>query len=257
MPRFVAPGRVNLLGDHTDYNLGYVLPLAIDRACSVSATPDGSDLVRARSAQLPGTVAVTVDGSTDPRTVEPSWGRFAAGVVLALTRQGITIPGVHLMIDSTVPPGSGLSSSSALSVALTLALADAADAALGRLELARLALAAEVAATGVPGGLMDQLASLYGRAGHALLVDCRTNAVTPVPISPRIAVLVVHSGVPRTLAGTAYAAAPRRVRSRRGAPRHRITPRRVTRAGRRRPPRAPRRVRERARAGHRRCAPCR
>jgi galactokinase len=99
-----------------------------------------------------------------------------------------------------------LSSSSALSVALTLALTDAAGAHPDQLAVARLALAAEVAATGVPGGLMDQLASLFGRADHALLVDCRTNDVAPIRISRSVAVLVVHSGVPRTLAGTAYAA---------------------------------------------------
>ncbi|MDQ1432280.1 MAG: galactokinase [Actinomycetota bacterium] len=206
MARFVAPGRVNLMGDHTDYNSGFVLPLALDRACTVSASPADGPRVTARSHELPGTVDVAVDGSADPRTVEPVWGRFVAGVVHALRGAGIDVPGTDLAITSTVPPGSGLSSSSALSVALTLALTDAAGVARDRRSVARLALAAEVAATGVPGGLMDQLASLFGQADHALLVDCRTSEVTPIPISPAVAVLVVHSGVPRTLAGTAYAA---------------------------------------------------
>jgi galactokinase len=209
MARFVAPGRVNLMGDHTDYNSGFVLPLALDRACTVVAAPADGPNVTARSHELAGTVTVPADGTADPRTAAPIWGRFVAGVVRALRAHGIDVPGTDLAITSTVPPGSGLSSSSALSVALTLALTDAAGITwhgLDRLEVARLALAAEVAATGVPGGLMDQLASLFGQADHALLVDCRTNDVTPIRISPGVAVLVVHSGIPRTLAATAYAA---------------------------------------------------
>ena len=104
-----------------------------------------------------------------------------------------------------MPVGSGLSSSSALSVALTLALADRAGFALEPADAARLALDAEVRATGVPGGLMDQLVALLGRAGHALLIDCRSLTVTPVAIAPEIAVLVVHCGKPRTLVGSEYA----------------------------------------------------
>jgi galactokinase len=209
MARFVAPGRVNLMGDHTDYNSGFVLPLALDRACTVVAAPAHGPNVTARSHELADAVTVPADGSADPRTAAPVWGRFVAGVVRALRAHGIDVPGTDLSITSTVPPGSGLSSSSALSVAVTLALTDAAGITrheLDRLEVARLALAAEVAATGVPGGLMDQLASLFGQADHALLVDCRTNDVTPIRISPGVAVLVVHSGIPRTLAATAYAA---------------------------------------------------
>jgi galactokinase len=205
MARFVAPGRVNLMGDHTDYNDGFVLPLAIPPACTVSSVPTAGSTLRARSAQFAGAVAVAADGSDDPRALEPAWGRFVAGAVRALTEHGVTLPGADLDVSSTVPPGSGLSSSSALSVALVLALADLADASFDRIATARLALAAEVAATGVPGGLMDQLASLFGRAGHALLIDCRATTVTPVPIAAGIAVIVVHSGTARTLAESAYA----------------------------------------------------
>src|SRR5204862_2523525 len=125
---FVAPGRVNLMGDHTDYNAGFVLPLAIDRACTATATPADGPTVNARSEQLSGAVTVAADGRDDPRSVEPVWGRFVAGVVGALTDHGLTVPGAELVITSTVPPGSGLSSSSALSVAVTMALADAAGA---------------------------------------------------------------------------------------------------------------------------------
>jgi galactokinase len=150
-------------------------------------------------------VVVANDGSTDPRTAEPTWGSFLAGAVRVLSARGVPVPGVDLEVSSSVPPGAGLSSSSALTVALLLALADASDHTLAPVDAAQLALAAEVAATGVPGGLMDQLTALLGRAGHALLIDCRDLDVTPVVIAEDLAILVVHCGVPRTLADSAYA----------------------------------------------------
>jgi galactokinase len=200
-----APGRVNLMGDHTDYNDGFVLPMAIDRECVVVWSPGADGAVRARSEQLAGSVTVAADGRDDPRTVEPAWGRFVAGALRVVTERGGIVAGANLEITSSVPPGSGLSSSSALSVALTLTFAERGGLTFDPIEAARLALAAEVAATGVPGGLMDQLAALCGRAEHALLIDCRSLAIEPVPIAPDLGVLVVHCGLPRTLAGSAYA----------------------------------------------------
>jgi galactokinase len=200
-----APGRVNLIGDHTDYNDGFCLPLAIDRECVVRGEARGDGRVRLRSEQLPRVVNVSADGGDDPATVEPAWGRFVAGVVRALGEQGAAPAGFDGTITSTVPPGSGLSSSTALSVALTLALATAAGTTFAdRRDAARISLAGEIAATGVPGGIMDQLSSLFGVAGDALLLDCRALDVTPVPLPRSHAVLVVHSGVPRTLVGSAY-----------------------------------------------------
>jgi len=201
---FRAPGRVNLIGDHTDYCEGLVLPMAIDRECLVATRPRGDGRVRARSLELDGTVDVAADGSDDPRAVEPAWGRFVAGAIAAMTERGAPVAGADLAITSTVPPGSGLSSSSALSVALVLALGDA-SLALPPVEAARAALDAEVRATGVPGGLMDQLCSLLGRAGHALLIDCRTLTADPIEVPVALGVVVVHSGLPRTLADSAYA----------------------------------------------------
>ena len=191
------------MGDHTDYNDGFVLPLAIDRACTVRVTaPSAKGAIHAISHQLDGRVAVRADGHDDPATVEPAWGRFLAGVVRALGERGVTIAPADLDVDTTVPVGSGLSSSSALAVALTLALG---GDRLDRVDAARTASAAETAASGVPGGLMDQLASLFGLSGHALLIDCRDSTVTPIAIPASIAVLVAHCGVPRTLAGSEYA----------------------------------------------------
>ncbi len=201
-----APGRVNLIGDHTDYNDGFCLPLAIDRECVVSGSPRADGRVTLRSEEIAGVVDVAADGSDDPGSVEPGWGRFVAGVLRALADLGREPVGFDGIVTSTVPAGSGLSSSSALSVALTLALAEVAALDWDDLrEVARTALAGEVLATGVPGGIMDQLCSLFGVADHALLLDCRSLSVTPVALPARYAVLVLHSGVARTLAGSAYA----------------------------------------------------
>ena len=200
-----APGRVNLIGDHTDYCEGYVLPLAIDRHCVVSISPGTTGGIQARSRELPGIVHVLPDGTDDPSAVEPAWGRFVAGVVQTLTTRGARLPALDVEVSSTVPAGSGLSSSSALSVALTLALAGVAHLELDPRDAARAALDAEVRATGVRGGLMDQLASIFGKAGHALLIDCRSLEIEPIPLPDSITVVVVHSGLRRTLAGSEYA----------------------------------------------------
>src|SRR4051812_36674172 len=202
MPSFRAPGRVNLIGDHTDYNDGFVLPIAIDLECIVSA--DVADTVRLRSRELAGEVELPADGSAEPSET-PGWGSYAAGVLRVLAERGRAPAGIDASVSSTVPAGAGLSSSAALEVALALALCDAAGFELPPLELALACQEAEHVATGVPSGIMDQLASLAGREGSALLIDCRSLDVQPVPLPPDLAVLVVHSGVSRTLAGSAYA----------------------------------------------------
>lgn len=200
-----APGRVNLIGDHTDYNDGLVLPMAIDRDCLVAVRSRADNRVVARSREQEGLVELSLDGPIESGTIEPSWGRFVAGVIGALLDRGAAPRGLDVAVSSTVPLGSGLSSSSALSVALTMAIAETWGVRFDRRDLARAALDAEVRATGVPGGLMDQLASIFGEPGHALLIDCRTLSIEPVPIPDTIGVLVVHSGMSRTLAGSAYA----------------------------------------------------
>ncbi len=200
-----APGRVNLIGDHTDYNDGFVLPLAIDRDCLLAWRPRRDERVVVRSLDLGGRVEVAADGSDELGTIEPQWGRFVVGALRALRARGHAGPGMEAAVSSTVPPGSGLSSSSAFAVAFVLAIGGGTGDELDRRELARAALQAEQLATGVPGGLMDQLASLFGAAGDALLVDCRTLDIDPVPLPQGLALLVVHSGLARTLAGSAYA----------------------------------------------------
>ena len=187
---FRAPGRVNLMGDHTDYNEGFVLPMAIDLECVVESTPREDGQVLARSTDLPE---------------DDAFDAYVAGVVAALAERGRAPVGIDAVVSSRVPAGSGLSSSAALEVSLALALCDAGGLVLGPRELARACQAAEQRATGVPSGVMDQLASAAGRAGCALLIDCRSLEWDEVQLPEELEVLVVHSGVPRTLAGSAYA----------------------------------------------------
>jgi galactokinase len=195
---------VNLIGDHTDYHDGFVLPLAVDRDCVVAAHPRDDGRVTVLSVELAGAVDVAADGSDEPAAVEPAWGRYVAGVVRALAGAGRAPVGLDAALSSTVPVGSGLSSSAALEVAMALALADAAGLRLPAAELARACQRGEHLAAGVPSGVMDQLVALLGRAHHALLIDCRTLTAEPIALPDALAVLVVHSGLPRTLAGSAY-----------------------------------------------------
>lgn len=185
---FRAPGRVNLMGDHTDYNGGFVLPAAIELECIIGARPREGE--------------VALDTLNE---VEPDWLRYVDGVVSALASRGRPDVAVEGVLGSSVPPGSGLSSSASLEVAVALALCDAAEFALDPVELALACQDAEHRATGVPSGFMDQLASVCGSAGHALLVDCRTLELRHVPVPEEIALVVVHSGIPRRLETSAYA----------------------------------------------------
>lgn len=200
-----APGRVNLIGDHTDYHDGLVLPLAVGRDCMIAARSRDDGRVTVHSAELSGVVDIAADGGDEPGTVEPAWGRYVAGVVRTLADAGRAPTGLDAALSSSVPVGSGLSSSAALEVAVALALADGAGFTLPAADLARACQRGEHLATGVPSGVMDQLVALLGQAGHALLLDCRTLAAEPIALPDALGVLVVHSGLPRALAGSAYA----------------------------------------------------
>lgn len=199
-----APGRVNLIGDHTDYTGGFCLPIAIDRWVEVEVRPEpGSTTVRLRSESLGSAVAIPLDVAA-PALIEPEWGRYVGAVVKRLR----LATGCSGEVRSTVPIGSGLSSSAALEVATALALGAGtmgADRTIDRLAVAMLCRDAEHEARGVPTGLLDQLASLFGVADHALLLDCATNEVTPARLPPPDeAELVVIDGGGRSLAASGY-----------------------------------------------------
>jgi galactokinase len=198
-----APGRVNLIGDHTDYQDGWCLPMAIDREVRVAFAPRADATVTVASAAFEGRLEVPANGRVAAPL--PSWGRTVAAVLAVLDDAGRSPVGFDATVTSTVPVGSGLSSSAAFEVALCLAAADTAGMPLAGRELARAAQEAEHRASGVPCGVMDQMASVFGRAHHALLLDCRSLEVTPIPVPAGVAVVVAHSGVPRRLAESAYA----------------------------------------------------
>jgi galactokinase len=196
-----APGRANLIGEHTDYSGGLVLAVAVDLGVTVSWRP--ADAIRLRSLAFPGTVELTGDGA--PSGQLAGWGRYVAAVAQLLHERGRPPVGLEATVESTVPIGAGLSSSAALIVGAGLALCLASDFDLPPLELARVAQAAEHRAVGVPCGLMDPATSLLGRHGHALLLDCGTEEHRYVPLPPGLAIVVIDSGVRRQLERSGYA----------------------------------------------------
>jgi galactokinase len=197
-----APGRVNLIGDHTDYNEGFVLPVAIDRDCVVAARP--AETIRVKSLDLGESIELPPDGS-ELEDVRRGWGRLVAAVADELALLGRPRVGMKAVIASDVPIGAGLSSSAAFEVACALSLAAVADWHVAPAALAEACRTAEERATGVPCGIMDQLIAMSGREGCAHLIDCRTRETRAVPLPPRMGLLVVHSGQERTLATSAYA----------------------------------------------------
>ena len=200
MTTYLAPARVNLIGEHTDYSGGLVLPAAIDRGIRLSAVAD-ERVVRLRSANEPGAVEIPAAGGT----VADGWGRYVAAVVEELALAGRPPVGLVGELESDIPPGGGLSSSAALEVVLATALCDVAAFGLAPLELAALCQRAELRAVGVPCGIMDQAASILGRADHAVLLDCASLAHRDVPLPPGVALLIIQSGVVRRLETTGYA----------------------------------------------------
>ena len=191
----IGPGRVNLIGEHTDSSGGLVLPLAIDLATTITGTRGGGEIVLVSADQ--DEPAVVPLGVTHPAAATPGWARYVAGVVAQLR----PTEGFVGEVTTTLPVGAGLSSSAALEVAVALALGFDGTV----LELARLTQLAEHQASGVPCGIMDQLASAGGVEGHALLIDCHQLTVTPIAVPDDLEIRVIHSGQERQLAGSAYA----------------------------------------------------
>ena len=198
---FRAPGRVNLIGEHVDYSEGFVLPLAIDRATVAAAAPRDDRRVRVRSLERVETAEFDLD-DPDPRP-RGAWSDYVHGVALALARR-LPLCGADLVVRTTIPIGAGLSSSAAFELAVGLALLSVSGAVLEPHELAHAAQEAENGFVGLHSGIMDQLASALGVRDHALLIDCRSEVVTPVPLPPASAIVVADSGVKHELAGSAY-----------------------------------------------------
>lgn len=201
--RVRAPGRVNLIGEHTDYNDGFVLPCAIDRGTVVAFGPSDAGQLEV--------VAVDFDNAVDRSMLSatfqpggPGWADYVRGMATALIEDGIVPGGARLAIAGDVPMGSGLSASAALEIAVGNALARIAGRAIDPTLMARIAQRAENDYAGCDCGIMDQLISARGIAGHALLIDCRSLDCRPVALPAGVAVLIAHSGVRHAHAGGAY-----------------------------------------------------
>lgn len=203
-----APGRVNLVGEHTDYSDGFVLPMAIGRRVAVAFRVRSDPLVRAHATLADETRSFDVSAARPPGDGLPAssggWLHRVAGVWWVSWADGVESPGMDLVVAGDVPVGAGLSSSAALEVAVARALYHASDETWDAAAAAKIARAAETEFAGVSCGLMDPFASAAARKGHALLLDCRSLEVRHVRIPEDWAVLVLDTGVRRELAGEAY-----------------------------------------------------
>jgi galactokinase len=203
---WAAPGRVNLIGEHTDYNDGFVLPLAIDRLVLAAAGRREGGRLRLWSLQSGPPADLELAGIGPGRV--GGWAAYPAGVAWALARAGVEVAGADLVVDGDVPAGAGLSSSAALECATATALADLAGAGLDRTALAGVARRAENEVVGVPSGVMDQMVSMLGRAGHALFLDTRSLAAEQVPLplaAAGLCLLVLDTRAGHRLVDGAYA----------------------------------------------------
>lgn len=199
---FSAPGRVNLIGEHTDYNEGFVMPFAIDRKTFVGIAPRSDGLLNVHTLTLNESARVLLK---DRLPDKPGWMTYIAGMATVLKRRGVNIDGADILIDSDIPFGAGLSSSAALEMAVGMALSDCAGATLEARELAFAGQMVEHEFKGVRSGIMDQFASGVSRESHALLIDCRSLEFEHIPLDIGKAILAVcDTRVKHELALSAY-----------------------------------------------------
>jgi galactokinase len=197
---FRAPGRVNLIGEHVDYNEGWVLPFAIDRSCFVLARSRGDRRLRIRSEQMQETAESHLD---DPKPSEHHWSNYARGMAWALLTAGKEIRGADILISTDIPLGAGLSSSAALEVAMAFALLRLSGLEMERVELARACQRAENEYVGMRCGIMDQLTACCGHRGKALLIDCRSLEIEFLPLDEsEVAVVVANTMAKHQLAAS-------------------------------------------------------
>jgi galactokinase len=199
-----APGRVNLIGEHTDYNQGFVLPAAIDLEVWIAAEPWDLPKVELTSLEFGETCSFEFDKLGLASRETASWIDYVAGTAWAMREAGLPLRGFRGVLDSTVPVGSGLSSSAALEMASSWALADPSAPRPSASRMAAIAQRGENAYVGVNCGIMDQFASAAGRAGHSLLIDCRVNEFRPAPIPSGLSIVVCDTGSPRRLSSSEY-----------------------------------------------------
>ncbi|HEX2360887.1 MAG TPA: galactokinase, partial [Jiangellaceae bacterium] len=204
---WAAPGRVNLIGEHTDYNDGFVLPLALSQQTVAAAAISTDGRSRARSLQSPDEIVSFAATDIAPGQVD-GWGGYVAGVAWALRDSGAVVGDLDLVLDSDVPLGAGLSSSAALECAVAAAWSDLFRTGLDATALAKICQRAENEYVGAPTGVMDQMAAMHGRASHAVFLDTRSLAVEHVPfqLAPAgLALVVIDANAPHRHVGGEYA----------------------------------------------------
>jgi galactokinase len=203
LPRVaMAPGRVNLIGEHTDYNDGFVLPMAIEASVRVAFAPRTDRMLRVHAVAYGETREASLDALA-PRSMD-GWMAYVAGTAWAMETAGHPLVGMDAVIESNVPVGAGLSSSAALEMATARAMSEASGIAWDPFVMARLGQKAENDFVGVGCGIMDQFASAASHEGCALLLDCRSLETEAVPIPADAVVVVMDTGARRSLAGSAY-----------------------------------------------------
>jgi galactokinase len=202
-PAFVvrAPGRVNLIGEHTDYNDGFVLPMAIDRAVWIALRPRMDGQVAVHSLDLDRTAAFALDHL---RHENGGWAEYLKGVAWALQQAGHSLAGWEGVMSGDVPRGAGLSSSAAIELATARAFQAVSGFPWDAATMAKVGQQAENQWVGVNCGIMDQMISAAGQAGHALLIDCRSLDATPAPLPPGTAVVILDTATRRGLVDSAY-----------------------------------------------------
>jgi galactokinase len=199
---FRAPGRVNLIGEHTDYNDGFVMPAAIDFSTWVAASPRRDRVLRAWSRQYQEAWEISLDAVSGPPSGH--WSDYVRGIAAVLQSAGVKLGGANLLIDGQVPVGAGLSSSAALELSVGLALAGVSGIEVPRLDLVKFSQRAENEYAGAMCGIMDQFIAGFGHAGNALMLDCRSLEFQLLPISGDVRLVICNSMVKHDLAAGEY-----------------------------------------------------
>ena len=198
---FRAPGRVNLIGEHTDYNEGFVMPAAINYSTLVAIAPRDDRTITARSVHFPDAAELNLDHPTKSRQ---HWSDYPLGVAVKLEEAGHDLKGANLLIRGDVPIGSGLSSSAAIEVSTALGLLDNAGLSIDRLELAKICQKAENEYVGIRSGLMDQFIACFGKKDAAVMLDCRSLESTPLPLPEEVKLVACNTMVKHQLASSEY-----------------------------------------------------
>ncbi len=199
-----APGRVNIIGEHTDYNDGFVFPMAIERYTVIAADANGTDKINLRSSADDGAATIDLAQPLKPGA-KGHWANYPMGVIAGFVARGLKPVGFDAVLNSNVPLGGGLSSSASLEVATATLLEAITGKQLDPVEKALLCQKAEHDYAGMPCGIMDQFISALGKESHILLLDCRTRTFELVPMSdPTVAVLITNTNVKHELTGSEY-----------------------------------------------------